>query len=115
MMSNSFPLVATAVTIFVSSADEIPIPIDLGPVERVVSYIGLLAMGWFFWRRESTRSDQTNEDLKAENKILKRDIKELEKDIRALLSNRESKRVMRRHSDLFEELENEDDDSKEEG
>lgn len=107
MMNFHAPLNAVVVA-YVSLAESSPID-DLGPFERIVSYIGVLALGWFFWRRETNRTDETVEDLKTENKLLRRDIKDLENDIRELLSNRQGKRYTLRSRDrsYFEDLDEE--------
>lgn len=81
------PMYASVITVGILATSQLP-ETDFGNFERVVSYIGLLIMGWFFWKRETARTDKSIDDLKAENTLLKRDIKELEKDIRALLENR---------------------------
>jgi hypothetical protein len=69
-------------------------PSSLGSLERVVSYVGLLAIGWFFWKRDSDRSDTSDANLRLEVDALKKEVKklhaenkELHEEIRTILKN----------------------------
>lgn len=94
-MAVNIPLIASGLS-FIAFAES-PLPTELGSFERIVSYIGLLVMGWFFWKRESGRADKTVEELRAEIAVLKKENKELEKDIRDLLKNRTRNPNKKRH------------------
>lgn len=82
-MPTSVPIFGA--TFILVSQSEVPALSDLGPVERIVSYAGLLAIGWFFWKRETNRSDKSYEELKKENERLQNIVGNLEKEIRTLL------------------------------
>lgn len=70
--------------IFSFIANEAEFLSSFASFERIVSFIGLLFMGWFFWRRETTRYEETKVELKEEIELLQARIVELEEDNREL-------------------------------
>ena len=67
----------------ISSAQGV-LPENLASFERFASFLGLLVIGWFFWKRDATRSDESVKDRDAKIEKLEREIVELRADNLAL-------------------------------
>jgi TolA-binding protein len=84
MVNTPLIMLATAYAAIASAPVSAGSPSEINSLERIISYVGILAMGWFFWKRESSKSDITIQAFKDKIKEVELEVRQLNSEINKL-------------------------------